>query len=122
MVVQHEYDEEVAAGFSLVCVDGRCGPYGVSGTGINGMLAKFYERDMKGLTSMKNANLDLMFIARELREAIIAKDGSEIPAPRKRRQVYCLDPEGSDDSEKTLSRKRAGAELARPPQPPIDTW
>jgi methyl-accepting chemotaxis protein len=103
-------------GFSLVCVVmAGVGYTGVSGmAGINGMLATLYERDMKGLTSMKNANLDLMFIARELREAIIAKDGSEIPALRANADKYIASiRKDLDDSEKTLVTEKGRAELAK---------
>ena len=103
-------------GFSLVCVVmAGVGYTGMSGmSGINDMLATLYDRDMKGLTSLKNANLDLMFIAREVREAIIAKDGSEIPAIRANTEKY-IDSirKNLDDAGKTLVTEKGKAELTK---------
>ena len=103
-------------GFSLVCVVMiGVGYTGVSGmSGINGMLATLYDRDMKGLTSLKSANLDLMFIARELREAIIAKDGSEIPAIRANADKYIASiRKNLEDAEKTLVTEKGKAETLK---------
>ncbi len=108
--------KKLLLGFALVClVMAGVGYTGVSGmSGINSMLATLYERDMKGLTSLKNANLDLMFIAREVREAIIAKDGSEIPPLRANADKYIVSiRKNLEDAEKTLVTEKGKAELAK---------
>ena len=108
--------KKLLLGFALVClVMAGVGYTGVSGMSeINSMLATLYERDMKGLTSLKNANLDLMFIAREVREAIIAEDGSKIPPLRANAENYIASiRKNLDDAGKTLVTEKGKAELAR---------
>ncbi len=108
--------KKLLLGFALVClVMAGVGYTGVSGMSeINRMLATLYERDMKGLTSLKDANLDLMFIAREVREAIIAADGSRIPPLRANADQYIASiHKNLDDAGKTLVTEKGKAELAK---------
>jgi methyl-accepting chemotaxis protein len=63
-------------GFSLTCVlMGVVGYMGINGMSqISGMLTTLYERDVKGLSHVKDAKADLTAIGRELRHAILEPD------------------------------------------------
>ena len=45
---------------------------------INTMLNTMYERDLKGLSSIKEANINLIYIGRAFRAAILADDKAEV--------------------------------------------
>ena len=63
-------------GFSLTCVImAGVGYMGISGMSqISGMLTTLYDRDVKGLSHVKDAKADLTAIGRELRQAILESD------------------------------------------------
>ena len=66
-------------GFALVAmIMAGVGYMGVSSLGkVNGMLETLYGRDMIGLSAVKEAYIDLMFIARDMRNALIVTEKTE---------------------------------------------
>jgi methyl-accepting chemotaxis protein len=50
----------------------------VASSGINTMLNTMYERDLKGLSAIKEANINLIYIGRTFRAALLANDKSQV--------------------------------------------
>jgi len=101
-------------GYLVICaIMAGVGYTGVTGMSqIKTMLAALYERDMKGLTYIKDANLDLMFIAREMREAIIAQDPAQVQRNKDTAAKYSAELlDNLTASEATLVTEKGKAEL-----------
>ena len=84
--------------------------------GVNTMLNTMYERDLKGLSSIKEANINLIYIGRAFRAAILAGDKAQGRAlSRGYRQVHDRDeyPVGRDGKNTRLptKAKRKAAEV-----------
>jgi methyl-accepting chemotaxis protein len=108
--------KKLILGFSLVCaITIGVGYTGITGMSeINGMLGTLYERDMKGLSLMKDANLDLLYIGRNMRQAIIVKDPAEVRVLRADVDKYIASiHKNLQESEKTLATEEGKAMLAK---------
>ncbi len=83
--------------------------------GINGMLNTMYERDLKGLDSIKEANINLIYIGRAYRAAILASDKAEVDRLRGDVEKYITTMNTLlAEAEKTIATeegKRAIAEI-----------
>src|SRR6185437_10553634 len=65
---------------------------GIRATGlINQHLNTLYDRDLKGLSSIKEANINLIYIGRALRAAILANEKSEVEQHRVKIEKYVSD-------------------------------
>jgi methyl-accepting chemotaxis protein len=74
--------KKLLASFSLICVlMAVVGYLGMSSMSkINDMLNTLYDRDMVGLSEIKEANIDLVYIGRSVRKAILEKDRAKAQA------------------------------------------
>jgi methyl-accepting chemotaxis protein len=74
--------KKLLASFSLICVlMGVVGYLGISSMGkVNGMLNTLYERDMIGLSAIKEANIDLIYIGRGVRKVLLETDRAKAQA------------------------------------------
>jgi methyl-accepting chemotaxis protein len=72
--------KKLLIGFGLICVVmAGVGYLGVSSMShINGMLNTLYERDMVGLSAIKEANIDLLYIGRGVRKGLLENDRDKI--------------------------------------------
>ncbi len=108
--------KKMISGYLVICaIMAFVGYSGVSGMAqIKEMLATLYERDMKGLTYLKDSNIDLMFIAREMREAIIAKDPADVKRNKETADKYAASLlDNLAKSEATLVTEKGKAEAAK---------
>jgi methyl-accepting chemotaxis protein len=108
--------KKLLLGFLLVCaIMAGVGYTGVSGIGsTNGMLSTLYQRDMLGLSEIKEANIKLMFIARDMRNALIETDPAAIRRCGESAEKYAREMrENLDKYEKTLVTAEAKAEFAK---------
>jgi methyl-accepting chemotaxis protein len=73
--------KKLLACFSLICVvTAVVGYMGVSSMGqINAMLNTLYERDMGGLSAVKEANISLIYLGRGVRKVLLENDLTKIP-------------------------------------------
>ncbi len=74
--------KKLLVGFGLVCVVmAAVGYLGVSSMGrINDMLNALYQRDMVGLSAIKEANIDLLYIGRGVRKGLLETDRTKVQA------------------------------------------
>jgi methyl-accepting chemotaxis protein len=86
------------------CVMGVVGYFGISGMGhINGMLNTMYSRDMLGLNSVMQAEIERVSMSRDLRDLMLAKDSAA-----QEKTAHSIDEHDVklrallDDTEKTL--------------------
>jgi methyl-accepting chemotaxis protein len=101
-------------GFSLVCaVLIGVGYVGVRGmSDINAMLGELYQRDMIGMSRMKSANVDLMYVAREMREAIIVTTPAELQQKRESADKYLASLDANLlEGKKTLASEEEKAQM-----------
>ena len=72
--------KKLLSGFGVMAaLIGFVGWWGLDGMGtVNGMLNTLYERDTVGLSAVKEANLDLIYISRALRSVLLSKDPAEM--------------------------------------------
>jgi methyl-accepting chemotaxis protein len=97
---------------AIMVIVGYTGVTGMSQ--ISGMLGTLYTRDMKGLSDIKEANVDLMLIAREMRNAIIEKEPATIQRCAENSEKYAAKlREELAQFEKTLISDEAKAEFAK---------
>jgi methyl-accepting chemotaxis protein/F0F1-type ATP synthase assembly protein I len=77
---QMKTSKKLILGFSVLCIAvAGVGFLGVNGMSTaNGLLKRMYEEDLKALSSAKDANIELMYIARAIRHGIITSDQAEI--------------------------------------------
>ncbi len=74
--------KKLLTSFALLCVlMGVVGYQGISSLGkINGMLNTLYERDMVGLSAIKEANIDLIYVGRAVRKVLLETDRAKAQA------------------------------------------
>lgn len=75
---QMKTSKKLILGFSILCVAvAGVGYLGVSGMStINGMLQQLYQQDTEALSSAKEANINLLYVARAVRQAVIETEQS----------------------------------------------
>jgi methyl-accepting chemotaxis protein len=108
--------KKLILGFAVVCaIMAGVGYSGIAGMSkINGMLQSLYERDMQGLSHIKQAEIDLMFIARDMRMAIIETDPAAIEKYRESAEKFAASlREDLDKYEPTIVSDEAKAELGK---------
>ncbi len=108
--------KKLVLGFLVVsAITGAVGYTGVTGMSrLDAMLGTLYERDMKGLSDTKEANIKLMFIAREMRNAIIETDPAAIEKCSENAGKYAAQlNECLDRIEPTLVTAEGKAEFAK---------
>jgi methyl-accepting chemotaxis protein len=108
--------KKLLSGFLLVsAIMAAVGYVGVTGmSNINGMLGTLYERDMLGLSAIKEANINLMFIARDMRNSIIETDPAAIQKATENANKTAEDLKANlAKYEKTLATDAGKAEFAK---------
>ncbi len=74
---------------TVAAVAGAVGFMGISNLAtMKGMLDQMYQRELQGLSQIKEVNVQIMYIAREIREAIITPDKSQVRKHRENCDKY----------------------------------
>ena len=82
--------------------------------GVNTMLNTMYERDLKGLSSIKEANINLIYIGRAFRAAILAGDKAQVERYRGDIDKYTTAVNTLlGETEKTIATDEGEAEICR---------
>jgi methyl-accepting chemotaxis protein len=85
--------KKLVLGFLMVAMlAGTVGYMGIDHLGgMNVMFDEMYEQELKGLSHVKEVNVQIMYLAREIRQAIIATDKSTVAKNRENATRYMAD-------------------------------
>jgi methyl-accepting chemotaxis protein len=105
---------KLMTGFGLMAaVLTGVGWWGLRGMGeINDRLTTLYERDMIGLSAVKEANINLVYIGRGVRAAVLSHEGSEVAVHQQRVGKYLAELRAHlGRAEKTLATEGGKAKV-----------
>ena len=99
----------------LALIAAFVGWWGLSGMGqLSQTMDTLYERDLSGLSAVKEANINLLYISRAVRAAILADDKAEVETHMQRVAKYSADMvKYLDKTEATLVTDHAKAAMAK---------